>query len=132
MPGLQSKYHPILASVILGVLWGAWHLPLFWIEGSAQQSMSVQFFILATVGYSILYTWIYNGARGSLLVMCLFHAANNTTVSYTMLFFKPIIQEPLFSLAVLGSFDLLVIIVTGSRLLLQSPTAIVARNSPHR
>ena len=67
LPSLQIQFHPILASIILGVLWGLWHLPLFWIKGSAQQSMSVQFFVLATVGYSILYTWIYNGTNGSLL-----------------------------------------------------------------
>jgi membrane protease YdiL (CAAX protease family) len=128
LPGLQMKYHPVLASVILGVLWGLWHLPLFWIEGSAQQSMSVQFFILASIGYSILYTWIFNGTRGSLLMMCIFHAANNTTVSYTMLFFKPLIAEPVFSLTVLGLFNLLVIIGAGPKLLWQNPTGPFAQS----
>lgn len=120
LPSLQGKYHPLLASVILGILWGGWHLPWFWIEGSVQQSMSVPFFILATVGYSIIYTWIYNGTRGSLLMMCLLHAANNTTVSYTMLFFKPIIEEPIFSLTVLGLFNLLIIVIAGPKLVWRS------------
>jgi membrane protease YdiL (CAAX protease family) len=129
LPSLQIQFHPIPASVILGVLWGLWHLPLFWIEGSAQQSMSVQFFVLATVGYSIIYTWIYNGTRGSLLMMCLLHAANNTTVSYTMLFFKPIIEEPVFSLTVLGLFNLLVIVIAGPKLLWRNSTATFVQNS---
>jgi len=128
LPNLQIRFHPILASVILGVLWGLWHLPWFWIEGSAQQSMSVQFFVLATVGYSILYTWIYNGTRGSLLMMCLLHAANNTTVSYTMLFFKPIIEEPVFSLAVLGVFNLLIIGIAGPKLLWRNSTTASEQN----
>lgn len=128
LPNLQIRFHPILASVILGVLWGLWHLPWFWIEGSAQQSMSVQFFVLATVGYSILYTWIYNGTRGSLLMMCLLHAANNTTVSYTMLFFKPIIEEPIFSLAVLGVFNLLIIGIAGPKLLWRNSTTASEQN----
>ena len=119
LPRLQTRYHPILASVILGILWGLWHLPSFWIEGSVHQRMSVQFFVLASVGYSVLYTWIYNGTGGSLLLICMLHAANNTTVSYTMLFFAPILEEPVFSLAVLGLFNILVIIIAGPKLLWQ-------------
>lgn len=129
LPNLQIQFHPILASVILGILWGLWHLPWFWIKGSVQQSMSVQFFILATVGYSILYTWIYNGTRGSLLMMCLLHAANNTTVSYTMLFFKPIIEEPVFSLTVLGLFNLMVILIAGPKLLWHNSTVPFVQSS---
>jgi len=117
LPRLQTNYHPILASVILGILWGFWHLPSFWIEGSVHQKMSVTFFVLASVGYSVLYTWIYNGTGGSLLLIGMLHAANNTTVSYTMLFFAPILEEPVFSLAVLGVFNLLVIIIAGPKLL---------------
>jgi membrane protease YdiL (CAAX protease family) len=113
LPKLQAKFHPLIASIILGLLWGLWHLPSFWIAGSVHQSMSVPFFVLATIGYSILYTWIYNGASGSLWIMCLLHAANNTTVSYTMLFFKPITEDPVFSLAVLALFNLLVILFAG-------------------
>jgi uncharacterized protein len=113
LPRLQAKFHPLIASIILGLLWGLWHLPSFWMAGSVHQSMSIAFFVLATVGYSILYTWIYNGTKGSLWMMCLLHAANNTTVSYTMLFFKPIIEDPVFSLAVLGLFNLLVILIAG-------------------
>ena len=117
LPKLQRKMHPIIASVILGLIWGFWHLPSFWIAGSVHQSMGLPFFILATIGYSILYTWIYNGTRGSLLLMCLLHAANNTTVTYTMLFFEPIIGQPLFSLGVLALFNLLVILFAGPKLL---------------
>jgi len=129
LPNLQIQFHPILASVILGVLWGLWHLPWFWVEGSVQQSMSVPFFVLATIGYSILYTWIYNGTQGSLLMMCLLHAANNTTVSFTMLFFKPILEEPVFSLTVLGLFNLLVIVIAGPKLLWRISTATFVQNS---
>jgi hypothetical protein len=90
-------------------------------NGSVHQSMTVSFFVLALVGYSILYTWIFNGSKGSLLLICLLHGANNTTVTYTMLFFKPILEEPLFSLAVLGLFDLLVILIARPKLLWLPP-----------
>lgn len=117
LPRLQERYHPFLASVILGLVWGLWHLPSFWMEGSIHQRMSLAFFVLTSVGYSLLYTWAYNGSRGSLLLMTLLHAANNTTVTYTILFFPALIEKPVFSLAVLALFDLLVILISGPRLL---------------
>ena len=117
LPRLQKKLHPLLASLVLGILWGIWHLPYFLIEGSVHQKMGLPFFILATIGYTLLYTWIYNGTKGSVLLICLLHAANNTTVSYTMLFFPPLIENPLFSLAVLALFDGVVILFAGPKLL---------------
>ncbi|MEW6401617.1 MAG: type II CAAX endopeptidase family protein [Chloroflexota bacterium] len=119
LPKLQQSYHPLLASLILGAIWAVWHLPAFFTEGSVQRQMGFPYFFFATLGYSILYSWIYNGTRESLFMMCMLHAANNTTVSYTMLVFKPLIQEPIFSLAVLGLFDLLVIVFSKSTLLYQ-------------
>lgn len=117
LPRLQARTHPLLASVIVGVLWGFWHLPYFWNEGTVHNNMSLPFFVLSTIGYAILYTWVYNGTRGSLFLVCLLHAANNTTVSYTMIAFTPLIEEPLFSLLVLALFDVLIILLAGPRLL---------------
>lgn len=117
LPKLQEKYHPLLASLILGAIWAVWHLPAFFIEGSQQAQQGMIFFFLATLGYSILYSWIYNGSKESLFVIWLLHSMNNATVSYTMLFFKPLTAEPVFSLAVLGLFDILVIWSTKSTLL---------------
>ncbi|MEW6241300.1 MAG: CPBP family glutamic-type intramembrane protease, partial [Chloroflexota bacterium] len=110
---------PMLASLILGAIWAIWHLPLFFIEGSQQARQGMTFFFLATLGYSILYSWIYNGSKESLFMIWLLHSMNNATVSYTMLFFKPLSNEPIFSLAILGLFDILVIMLTKSSLLYQ-------------
>lgn len=122
LPKLQEKYHPLLASLILGAIWAIWHLPLFFIEGSQQAHQGMTFFFLATLGYSILYSWVYNGSKESLFMIWLLHSMNNATVSYTMLYFKPLTNEPVFSLAVLGIFDLLVIFLTKSTLLYRGET----------
>ena len=119
LPKLQDKYHPLWASLILGAIWAVWHLPAFFVENSQQAQLGMTYFFLATLGYSILYTWVYNGSKESLLMIWLLHSANNATVSYTMLFFKPLTYEPVFSLAVLGFFDILVILFTKSNLLYQ-------------
>jgi membrane protease YdiL (CAAX protease family) len=61
LPKLQKIYHPLLASLTLGAIWVVWHLPAFYIEGSPQAQMGMTYFFLATLGYSILYTWVYKG-----------------------------------------------------------------------
>ena len=81
--------------------------------------MGFTYFFLATLGYSVLYSWIYNGTKESLFMICMLHAANNTTVTYTMLFFEPLIKEPIFSLLVLALFDVIVIVISKSTLLYQ-------------
>lgn len=117
LPRLQKIYHPVSASLILGAIWAVWHLPLFFIENSPQAEMGMAYFFLATLGYSILYSWIFNGSKESLFMIWLLHSMNNATVSYTMLYFRPLTNEPVFSLGVLTFFNILVIVFTKSTLL---------------
>ncbi|MBI9049428.1 MAG: CPBP family intramembrane metalloprotease [Anaerolineaceae bacterium] len=117
LPRLQQRFHPIIAAVLLGLIWGIWHLPYFFMTDSVHANMSLTFFILSTVGYSIIYAWIYNGSKGSLLMMSLFHAANNTTVSFTMMFVPQIVDEPKITLMILMMFNGLIILFAGPKLL---------------
>ncbi len=80
LPRLQARHSALRASLILGLVWGAWHLPLFWMAGNFHQQIPISLFLLQTTGFSILYTWMYNHTRGSLLLAHLFHAASNTTI----------------------------------------------------
>lgn len=78
LPHLQRRYTALTATLIVGVLWGLWHLPLFFWRGHPlSQSPFLPWFI-STVAVSFVYTWIYNGTRGSLLLVTLFHIAFNT------------------------------------------------------
>ena len=79
LPRLQAKYNALTSSIILGVLWALFHLPLFFtLTGSSQADESPIGFLLSTVSLAILYTWMYNHTRGSVLMAYLFHAAANT------------------------------------------------------
>lgn len=79
LPSLQTKYNALTSSLLLGVLWTLFHLPLFFTaKDSAQADMSFVSFLISTVGISVLYTWMYNNTRGSVLIAYLFHAASNT------------------------------------------------------
>jgi membrane protease YdiL (CAAX protease family) len=80
LPRLQARYRALGASLILGLVWGVWHLPLFWTAGNFHRYIPVSVFLLQVVGFSVLYTWMNNNTRGSLLMPHLFHAASNTTL----------------------------------------------------
>jgi len=75
LPRLQAKHTALAASLILGVIWGFWHLPKFL---SHWNTFSFAWFMVHTLAGSVLYTWMYNGTKGSLLLVTLFHASANT------------------------------------------------------
>ena len=80
LPRLQNKYGPLWASVILGLFWGFWHIPawLAWADNGVSIT-SLLVMIVNTVPAAILFTWLFNRTRGSLLMVCLYHAAITNT-----------------------------------------------------
>jgi membrane protease YdiL (CAAX protease family) len=78
LPALEVCFSPLWASLILGVIWAVWHLPLFFISDSAQHSLPFGMYALLTIPMTILITRVYHGSCDSLLLVMLFHAAVNT------------------------------------------------------
>jgi membrane protease YdiL (CAAX protease family) len=61
----------------LGVVWGLWHLPTFLVPGTPQYGLPLTAFVLLTIEYSILMTWVFLHTVGSVLIATLFHGAIN-------------------------------------------------------
>jgi len=79
LPKLQAKYNALTSSLILGMIWSVFHLPLFFtVTGSSQSDWSFINFLVSTCAISVLYTWMYNNTRGSVLMAYLLHASANT------------------------------------------------------
>lgn len=81
---LQDKQSALASSLILGVLWSVWHLPMFFIEGSYQAGLGIGtlefwMFFLSIVPLTFVFTWIYNNTKRSTLAVILFHAMVNFT-----------------------------------------------------
>lgn len=82
LPRLQERFNPLLASVVLGVVWAVWHLPLFFIQGSFQSHIPFAGFLVSTVATSVLIGWLFNRARGSVFIAALFHASSDVSIAY--------------------------------------------------
>jgi membrane protease YdiL (CAAX protease family) len=74
---LQGQWGALVASVVLGLIWGVWHLPLFFVEHTGQYYTPMWAFMLASPALSILATWVYNGTGKRLFAAWLFHGAVN-------------------------------------------------------
>ncbi len=79
LPQLQKSYGPIWASLMVGLLWGLWHLPLFFFPTAVQSGLSFPLFLAITVFSSFLFTWVFNGTGGSLLAVILLHSSFNVS-----------------------------------------------------
>lgn len=83
LPRLQASYSALNASLLLGALWGVWHLPLFLIPDSFQATLPLAGFLLATLAMSIITTWVFNHTHGSVLLVAILHAATDVTIAFT-------------------------------------------------
>jgi len=75
---LQEKIGVIPASLVIGVIWGIWHLPLWFMAGDMHNAYSFLAFVMMTTSISLIYAWLYNSSGKKLIVVLFFHAMNNT------------------------------------------------------
>ena len=78
---LQQKYSAFTASIIVGIVWGLWHLPAFLIPWSTQHNLPVFLFLLHDLALSVLFAWIFNNTGGSVFMSMLAHGAFNLTIT---------------------------------------------------
>jgi hypothetical protein len=75
----SSKYTALISSLILGSVWGIWHLPLFFTknEGKSHEIQYFPYFLLMAILLAILFTWFYNNSNRSILTAIIFHTSIN-------------------------------------------------------
>ena len=67
------------ASVVVGVVWAVWHLPVFFIPDAGSTGQSFPIYLLHVTSLSVLLGWLYWKTGGSLLLVMLMHASVNNT-----------------------------------------------------
>jgi membrane protease YdiL (CAAX protease family) len=122
-PRLQDRFGPLVGSLVLGPLWGLWHVPLFFSEWGGWPNVNwlmVAEFIGSTVLLSIVMTWLFNRTGESLPVVMLLHANINTMFSLVWPELFPDLdafRDSLHALALgSGACAVVLVIATGGRL----------------
>jgi uncharacterized protein len=77
LPQLLARRTPLTASLVLGLVWAAWHLPLLWTAGAVLHDQPPWLLVLDVVAKAVLFTWVFLHTRGSVLIAVLFHASLN-------------------------------------------------------
>jgi len=77
LPRMLERRRPLVAALILGAIWWAWHLPTFFISALSQHELSIPLFLVNVLALSVMMTWLFQRTRGDLLLMILVHVAAN-------------------------------------------------------
>ena len=87
LPRLQHCYGPLSGTLLLGLLWSAWHFFLYvpvwcqsgnWGEGLIDTGL----FVVSTTSVSFVFTWLFNNTQASLLLSILLHGSVDGTATY--------------------------------------------------
>jgi membrane protease YdiL (CAAX protease family) len=127
LPRLQRQHGPLVGSLILGPLWGLWHLPLFlWPTWNTPPNFpptffDILFFVLTSIAMTIVYTWVFNNTKGSVFMVMWLHSSQNAfwTGALAVLFTAPLVTSYGLVLPVLvgfGAAALVIVVLTRGRL----------------
>jgi hypothetical protein len=77
-PSVGRWLPPRRAGLLVGVVWAAWHLPLFAIPGTPQAQVPVGLYAAFTIALGVIYGWLAEQSDDSVIVAVLLHASANT------------------------------------------------------
>jgi membrane protease YdiL (CAAX protease family) len=80
LPRLAERYGFARASLVLGLGWACWHLPILFVHGHGNYGQSFPVFAVGGVALSVAMAWLYVHTQGSLLLVMLMHSAVNQAV----------------------------------------------------
>jgi membrane protease YdiL (CAAX protease family) len=119
LPRLQQRSGPLVGTLLLGALWALWHLPLFlFVPGGFNGAgtgfvgimVSYAAFSVGIVALAVIITWVFNNARGSLLLVMLLHTSYDTAYSVVLpKLFPSLPVTPLIN--GLGNLNIVLIVV---------------------
>ncbi len=126
LPRMQPRYGPLWGTLLLGVLWGFWHVLYFLTPdqgggpGSSFATFLTNFpiFLLMAIALAIIFTWVFNHTGGSIFISTLLHASIDTPQLVWIPLFLAVGMTSL-NLAALIGFGvpaLLIVILTRGRL----------------
>jgi membrane protease YdiL (CAAX protease family) len=120
LPRLQQRYGPLAGSLILGILHGLWHLPVYFIPGTILEGpFNFTAFVANTcliVAMTLIWTWFFNHAGQSVFFAMLVHGVSNAASGLIPQLPLDAVSDPWFSFKTGAAFALLLILFTRGRL----------------
>jgi membrane protease YdiL (CAAX protease family) len=83
LPRLLTRRSPLVAALVLGVVWAGWHVPTFLLSSESDSAIPYGGFAVMTVATSVITAWLYLRSGGSVLLCALFHAVADAAYSWT-------------------------------------------------
>jgi membrane protease YdiL (CAAX protease family) len=77
LPRLQARWSALTATLLVGVVWFLWHVPLLFLPGDRNGAMPLPLLAAFVLASAVLYTWLYNNTGGSVLAVTLLHGGLN-------------------------------------------------------
>lgn len=84
LPRLEQWLTPLRATLAVGLLWWAWHLPLQLqlvtdpLVGLADRLLVFGLYLVLVLADAVVYTWVFHRTDGSVLLVAMLHAASNS------------------------------------------------------
>ena len=118
-PKLMTRFHPILANVIVSFFWVLWHVPLYFGNWGGNGQPLLWLFIYA-IGLSIILTWLYFKSSKSIIPVMLLHGATNIVFEYfpttNTIFSSPDIDFNIFKSMAYWTVAIVIILATKGQL----------------
>jgi uncharacterized protein len=113
---MQPRWGFVKGSLLLGLIWACWHLPLFFMPGQSQSHMPFWTFVILTAALRVMFVWAYNSSAQSVLVTLLFHTSLNLTLNlFSVLDIRPGAEQVTWIYFV-GMLVVVAVLVVGSSL----------------
>jgi len=108
LPRLQQKYNSVISSIIAGLVTGFWHLPLFLLRGALHSNHSFLPFLMLSVAFSFMYTWLMDNT-GAVLILALFHTFHDiASISFSQ-------RDHLSSFLIYAIIAIIIIVIYGTK-----------------
>jgi uncharacterized protein len=80
LPRLQTRMSALSASLLLGVIWTIWHVPL-WFAGLGYERIPFAAYAILVISSTVLITWACNNSGGSMVIATIFHLTMNIAMN---------------------------------------------------
>lgn len=103
LPQLQKKFSSFTSTCIIAMIWSFWHLPLWFVKGSGQDTIRFSGYMLIVFSFAFLLTFLWNRYESIALCILLHAGFNSFTDVYPLDYNNYRISLLLFAICVVFS-----------------------------